>query len=690
MSSRRISGAVVVVFGIAILGLGWSWGADKGGDRPGGSTASDDAANQPTQAKKRKGKKGKPRKKQNAALASKVSDSAEKPKPRSQTHTAQAQSSQTPSSATRPESARSGESPLAVAARVDAIIQAELARSDASAAPRCSDADFLRRVSLDLAGISPSPQEVTLFGLDPDPDKRQKVIDRLLQSPDYATNWGRYWRDVIFSRATETRVRLALKPFETWMTGQLQANTSWHEIVTSLLTATGDVTEDGRTALIFAQRAEPDEVAAETSRIFLGIQIQCANCHDHPTDSWKRDQFHGLAAFFPRMELRPKRDSMMRSFELVSLSGNGRGGPQAFLENLKENPERFIRRLDKNRDGALQRDEAPGDRKRFQLLFDQGDSNKDGQLSVAELRNMPPPPMNGRRGSDEYYMPDLNDPQSRGTKFDPEFFLGGLKPGAGLSDAERRQAIAGYFTSPDNPWFAKALVNRLWGQLVGEGFYMPIDDIGPDRTPSHPQALEELSQGLIASGYDLHWLFRAIANTQAYQRQLQTRDPQHAVPPFASAAPVRLRADQLYDALTRVLGVDELGGRGPRQRTPGAPRPGDNSPRGTFNQVFGFDPSTPPDEITGTLPQALLLMNSPLINNLIRGAGGTQLAEILDKFPDNQDALQELYLLVHARQPTARELEICRGYLQTVPQRREAFEDILWSLLNSTEFQTKR
>jgi hypothetical protein len=588
------------------------------------------------------------------------------------------------------------EDPLKVASRVDEIIQAEMTRSNVTVAARSSDADFLRRVSFDIAGISPSPQEVALFGLDPNPRKRQQVVDRLLETPEYATNWARYWRDVIYSHATETR---ALRPdvvqtFESWMAEQLRTNKHWDEIATALLTATGTVDESGQTALIYAQRAEPDEVAAEASRIFLGIQIQCANCHDHPTDNWKRDQFHGLAAFFPRMQVRPKPDSMggMRTFELVSFTGGPRGrGGRGEFQSLQENPEPLFRLLDRNGDRKISREEASRGKngRLMERLFDEGDANKDGHLTAGEIKQVPPPPVMAGRGASEYYMPDLNDPQSSGTKFDPVFFLGGAKPGAGLSDLDRRGQLARYMSSPDNPWFSRALVNRVWAQLLGEGFYMPIDDIGPERTASHPEALEALRLGFTASGYDLAWLFRVIANTEAYQRQIRHRDPKQAEPAFASAMPVRLRADHLFDSLNRVLGNDPTGFPN-RPAGMGGPRGGNRSPRTQFVQTYGFDPSTMPDEITGTLPQALYLMNSPMVNNRIRAAGRTQLSALLSKFSDDDYVLKELYLLVHAREPSAHELEICRAYLKQVGNRQEAFEDIMWSAVNSTEFQTKR
>ena len=240
--------------------------------------------------------------------------------------------------------------PAEMARRLDALLEAELKKENITPAAVCNDEDFLRRVSLDLSGSTPSAESLTLFGLNGAANKRAEVVDRLLSTEEYARNWARYWRDVIYLRATEMRSRAAQPAFTDWMTAQLHENRPWSEITTSLLTATGDVSSEGQTGLIFAHAAEPDEVASEVSRIFLGIQIQCANCHDHPSDKWKRDQFHSLAAFFPRMRLQRKPDQGPLSFELSSLPpGFGREGERRPFdpEEIRKNPERLIALLSK-------------------------------------------------------------------------------------------------------------------------------------------------------------------------------------------------------------------------------------------------------------------------------------------------------------------------------------------------------
>lgn len=568
---------------------------------------------------------------------------------------------------------------MSLAHEVDALLQKSFDAAGVKPAPLATDEDFLRRVSLDLAGSIPTPKEVTLFGLDPDPNKRAKLIDKLLESDGYADLWAAYWAEVIFGHATEQRARAAQGTFEEWMKGELAKNRSWADITTELLTATGKVQEDGETALMFAHSGNAEEVAAEVSRIFLGIQLQCANCHDHPTDGWKREQFHELAAYLPRVVVRREPDAGFLDFQVSSFSGS----------DYRPKPAELGAMIDRNRDGKITAAEAkaaPRFERLFNLLLSQIDSDKDGALSMKELESAPEPPREGR-GSSEHYMPDLNDPTAKGTMMQPVFFLTGQRLKGNSTDMQRREALAKAVTSKSNPWYRKAFVNRMWAEMLGEGFFMPIDDMGPKRTGVQEEVLDLLANGFASHDYDIRWLLRTIANTQAYQRQLAAT-PNDTVK-FAAASPTRLRSDQIYSALSQVLGIEEIPGLAMLRRGPGGGGRGYNGRR-AFQQLFGYDPSTPQADILGNIPQALFMMNADALAPLTRSTGDTVLSRILAQNKDDEAALDELYLRVLSREPTEKEREITLAYVKKVGRRGEAFEDVFWTLLNSSEFLTKR
>ncbi len=584
------------------------------------------------------------------------------------------------------------DSAVEVAAQIDESIAKELMATETTPADRSTDEDFLRRVTLDIAGTLPSARQVTLFGLDPSRNKRAKLIDELLASDDYAETWARYWRDVILLRATNQRATLVSRPFIAWMTESLKENKGWDELATEILTATGDVRENGNTALMFAQEGGTEDIAGEVSRIFLGIQLQCANCHDHPWDNWKRRQFHELAAFFPRVGVRPIREEQRTvSYEVVSVD-NARD-PRARFNDLKERAPGIIRFYDRNRDGKLTKPEVSrGPLARgFDQLLQLGDKNKDGGLTLREIRELQPPVMNQLgRGSAEHMMADLSNPSSPGTKIDPKFFVTRASTKSGLSDQERRESLARYLTSTRNEWFSRAIVNRMWCELTGEGFYMPIDDMGPERSASFPEVLDLLAAQFIRNDYDIKWLIKTIALTDTYQRRIRTAEPGET--PFASATATRLRGDQLYNSILKVFGGENatpramasrnMAGQGMYRRV--------RDPRDQFSLLFGFDPSTPQDDITGNVPQALFMMNSPQINGQIRANFGTRLAQLVRKYRDDQDTVSELYLMVLSREPSVKEMAICREYIDEVGNRNEAYEDLMWSLVNSSEFLSKR
>ena len=514
--------------------------------------------------------------------------------------------------------------PAETARQVDAKIAAALFGPGVDVAPRTDDATFLRRVWLDLVGDIPTPEHVAAFLLDREPDKRRRAVRELLADPQYGANWARYWRDVILYRRIEDRALIAANALEADLAEKFNANVPWDQVAGEFLTATGDVRETGAAALIMAQDGRTEEVAAEAARVFLGVQIQCAQCHDHPYDRWKRQQFHELAAFFPRIGVRPVQTATQRSFAVVA-------------------------------------------------------SDRPGRRRGANNENRPTP---------EHFMPDLDDPAAAGTRMQPRFFLTAATLPPGAHDAERRATLAQWMTT--NEWFAKAIVNRLWAELVGTGFYEPVDDLGPDRSATAPQALDVLAGAFAASGYDLKWLLETICATEAYQRQSRPRALSDERVPFSANVPQPLRADVLYNAVLSALDAAEQvpgrraggGGMGAYSRNRG--------PRAAFQETFGYDPSDPRDEIAGSIPQVLAMMNSPATAGALRANRPGLLQRLLGEISDDGELVAELYLQFLSREPTAQDLATALDHVARTDRRRQAFEDLAWALVNSAEFRHRR
>jgi hypothetical protein len=291
-------------------------------------------------------------------------------------------------------------------------------------------------------------------------------------------------------------------------------------------------------------------------------------------------------------------------------------------------------------------------------------------------------------------MPSLDDPK-QSTTVHPRFLLGGTIA-QDRGDMERRKTLADFVTSKDNYWFAAAYVNRVWGELMGQAFYQPVDDMGPQKDAFLPELLVRLALSFKAGNYDTKALFRLVMNSETYQRQIRLGDSTGQHMHFAASYPTRLRADALWESLVNVLGAikDPARPQGARPGQQGAAAMaffrGFATTEGQFKREFGFDPSTRPDEVEGSIPQTLLLMNHPVINDKIKAKDTNLLSRILKSYPEDKEALRILYLRTLARKPTDRELEKCQNYLAKVGNRTEAFEDLLWALVNSTEFQTKR
>jgi hypothetical protein len=496
--------------------------------------------------------------------------------------------------------------------QLDELIATSLAESGKATA--ISDEQFLRRASLDLIGRQPTLDELEAFLNDqtPSAEKRSALVERLLANEEFGRNWANYWSDTISYRVPPPELTfLNYDPLKAWLADNFNQNAPWDQVVQQILTGTGKVKDQPAATFVAYHEGNAVKLAAETARIFLGLQIQCAECHDHPFDEWEREQFHQLAAFFARASVK--------------------------------------------------------------FPWNEG--------IETEVKD---------KGKGEYVMPNAADPTKKGKEMIPTFLTGAAVE-SGKPDVERRRELAAFITARDNAWFAKAYVNRIWARLMGHGFHEPVDDMGL----ANPQLLPKVHDALTAqfrdSGFDVKALFRLVMNTQAYQHGLPG-DAEIAQKPFAAARPAKLRGDEVFTSLVTAIAIPNV--TPPKMKPTAEIRfpPPPKSTRDIVAETFGFDPSLSPETVTRTMNQAMLLMNNDQLQAQINAApeSGTVLSKLLASEEDDAAVVDKMFLLVLARKPKASEREIALEHLKSVNERGPAFEDLLWSLINSTEFTTKR
>ncbi len=269
---------------------------------------------------------------------------------------------------------------------------------------------------------------------------------------------------------------------------------------------------------------------------------------------------------------------------------------------------------------------------------------------------------------------------------------GGGEYELGLADLPRRTALAEWMVDPQNPYFARSYVNRIWARLMGRGFHEPVDDLGETGGAAIlPEVHDSLAAHFVAASFDHKSVIRLIVNTQAYQRRLAA-SPAEDQSPFTSAITKKLRGDEVFDSLVTAVGLPNIQPETPKAtaavRFPIPPK----STRDLVNEAFGYDPSFEDDLLVRSMKEAMFLMNNQQLQKQIdaRPESGTHLAKLLASESDNHQAAVKLYRAVLARSPNEKELSLVLGHVQKVNDRGAAFEDILWSLINSAEFTTRR
>ncbi|MBI3855047.1 MAG: DUF1549 domain-containing protein [Planctomycetes bacterium] len=400
--------------------------------------------------------------------------------------------------------ARGGDEP-SLRSVIDRDIEAHLQRLGVSPAPLADDATFLRRVMLDLAGSIPAADEVERFLADADPAKRSKVVDRLLEDPRAAAHQAAQWDLALFGRSPASSEVRKRDSFQKWLTEQFAKNVPYDRWVLDLLMAEGNAADQGAPFFLVQFRGQPLETAEAVTRLFLGTQIRCARCHDHPSDKWTQKDFYGFAAFFAR---------------LVLVDGGGSEGKKKYMIAEKSSGDLMFT--------GPAKDQKPGQK---------GEPISAKYLDGAVVEEPPLPK--------DFKEPDLKNP--KGPLAKPLF--------------SRREKLAAWLVSPRNPFFAKAAVNRVWTQFLGRGFYNPVDDLKEDERATHPALLRALQDDLVARKFDLKLFIREIVNSRTYQRA-SAGAPGEAQGGYEKFHLRPLSAEEMMAALRTASGADAPSGDG--------------------------------------------------------------------------------------------------------------------------------
>jgi hypothetical protein len=490
---------------------------------------------------------------------------------------------------------------------IDELVSARQRAMNVKPAALSSDSEFLRRVYLDAIGRAPSPDEARAFAKDPN---RIALIDSLLAGPDYAALWTVKFEDWFRNNQLNSQGR-AMGVFKEWIRDCLSEDRPYDRMVREILTSEGDTFLVPATAFwapatdFMLKKFEVTKATPTVTRLFLGVRLECAECHNHPLENFTQDDFYGVAAFFARLRVK----------------------------------------------------HGYGEYRRTWYLEDEGEIDH----------------------------PVTKKPVA------PKFLGAGTLPSTGTED--RRVALARWITSPENPYFARATVNRIWHEYFQTGIVEPFDDLRLSNPPANPELLDRLARYFADSGFRLKALHRVILNSRTYQ--LSSRPAEGSKNPpqlerllFARYQPRKLPAEVLLDSISQVAGV---------------PHTFANYPKGTramdvfqpdqpdyFLTTFGFprrdilcERQTSP-----TLGQILHLMNGKTVQAKVEDKNNILAA--WETLPD-ADVARALYERAFARQPNDSEMGLVVDHLSSEKAvgrtRRKALEGLLWATLVSKEFQ---
>ena len=480
---------------------------------------------------------------------------------------------------------------------IDQLVDKKLRDLRITPSEICDDATFLRRAHIDITGVLATTSEVEKFTADTAAKKREKKVDELLAKNEFTDLWALKWSELLQIRSDQNNggYKSALKYYD-WLHDQLAKNVPINVIASELIGATGSTLENPA-ANYFQIETDPLKLAEDTAQAFMGIRIQCAQCHNHPFDRWTMDDYRGFVAFFTQV---------------------GR---------------------------------KPGEDPREKIIFDRHEGESKHPL---------------------------------GDRVVPPKFLGGDSPETKGTD--RREALAKWLSSPENPYFARHMANLIWAQYMGRGIIEPVDDGRISNPAANPELLAALAGKLIESNYDMRKFVREICISRSYQASTRPNvtngsDQRN----FAHATIRRMRAEVLLDCISQVTETKEKYRGLPAGAH--AVEIADGRTTNYFLTTFGRttrENICSREEVGPTLSQALHFLNGETIENKIASGGVVKKLQQENKSP--REITQELYLRCLGRPPTEEELGKLEPLWAAADQQPAVFTDLFWALLNAKEF----
>ena len=497
---------------------------------------------------------------------------------------------------------------------IDGLVFDRLEKLRIAPSELCDDETFLRRVTLDLAARTPKVEEFQAFMADLRPNKRSLKIDQLIADDAFADFWAALWAEQLRliggSYAPDATDTKAADAYFHWIRKQMRSNRPLNEFVAEMVDASGSNLSNGPvnlyTMLVHKPQFEPKAFAADFSQLFLGVQIQCAECHNHPFDRWTQDDYYSFVSFFTGIKRKPGVEPRER---------------RIFYDPAAAPAQHVV----------------------------------DGRPMPAKV-------------------------------------LGGIEP---VTGGDPRTALAEWLTSADNEMFSRNLANRIWAQLLGRGVIEPVDDVRASNPPVNGPLLDALSKRLVESKFDLRSLVRDICNSRVYQLSAKPNASNLLdMRQFSHAHLRRLRADVLLDSVVTVTGVSRQFRNFPEgtraidyyPREPGdteGPHFGDpffaTFGRSSRSTVCACETKKEP-----TLSQTLHMAVGETVKDRIYG--NAEVKKLIENNATPEEIIEQLFIRSLCRRPTQGEMGAMRELVGDSGKDPTVYEDIYWSLLNSTEF----